>query len=40
MKRRYVLEIVDINGRVLLKCILKKYFWNMWNAFLWLYGDQ
>jgi len=35
VKRRDFLEFIAINGRIILKCILKK-FWNMWMVFLWL----
>jgi len=34
VKSRDSLEVVAINGRIILKCILKKQFWNMF-AFLW-----
>jgi len=36
VKRRDFLEVIAINGRIILKYILKKEFWNMWSAFLWL----
>ena len=31
-----LLEPIAITGRIILKCILKKCFWNMWTAFLGL----
>jgi hypothetical protein len=27
------LEVITINGRIILKCILKKWFWDMWTVF-------
>jgi len=36
MTRRDFLEVTAVNGGIILKCILKKLFWNMWTAFLWL----
>jgi len=34
LKRRDFLEVIVINGRIILKSILKKEFWNMWMVFL------
>jgi hypothetical protein len=34
LKRRNVLEVIASNGRVGLKCILKKWFLNMWTTLL------
>jgi len=36
MERRDLQEVIAISGRIVLKCILKKWFWNMWTAFIWL----
>jgi hypothetical protein len=36
LKRRDFLEVIAINGRLILKCILRKYLWNVWTAFVWL----
>ena len=35
LKRRDILEVVSINGMIILKHVLKKC-WNMWTPFLWL----
>jgi len=35
VKSRDSLEVIVNNGRIIMKCILKKQFWNMWPAFLW-----
>jgi hypothetical protein len=34
-KRRYFEEVIAINVRIILECILN-WFRNMWTAFLWL----
>jgi type IV secretory pathway VirB6-like protein len=34
--KRGDLEVIAINGMIILKCILKKYFCSMWTAFVWL----
>jgi hypothetical protein len=34
IKRRDFLEVIPIKGRIILKFILKKWFWNMCTAFV------
>jgi hypothetical protein len=34
LKERDFLEVIAINGKIILKYILMQY-WNMWTAFLW-----
>jgi len=36
LKRRDFLAVIAINGRIIVKCILKKQFWKMWTAFIFL----
>jgi hypothetical protein len=30
------LVVIPFSVRIILECILNKWFWNMWTAFLWL----
>jgi len=41
LKRRDFLEVIAINGRMILKFYFEGVVWKMWTAFLWaLDGDQ
>jgi hypothetical protein len=34
LKRSDFLEVTVMNGRIVLNCIFKSSFWNMWTALL------
>jgi hypothetical protein len=36
LKRRDPLEVIGIDGRIILQWILGKYVWRVWNGFIWL----
>ena len=36
LKERDHLEYLDVDGKTILKSILKKYDWSVWTGLIWL----